>query len=328
MMKQVLLNLCVSLVSIVIFIFVLEVCVRFYFSQHLNYDFEMWRYAVELKEPIADPQLPFHHKPDRIGNYYGVEIKTNSGGLRNVELMIPKPIGIKRVLMLGDSFTLGWGVPFENTFSKRLEEKLHAKLKGYEVVNMGTGNYNSSMEVELFKRKGLLLEPDVVVLMYYVNDTEPTPRIGSASYHLLKQFYLTAYVNSRLKQLEMMNNGDDWLQEYYRKLYLPDTEGFRKGKESINELIRITSEKRIKLLIVNIPDLRRLRGYPFGFAKDLPQRLAAEGSIPFLDLLPYLEKYDGETLWVSKEDAHMNSLANSIVAEAIFNKLDSEKMLK
>jgi hypothetical protein len=288
----------------------------------------MWRYAKELKAPLPDSVLPFHHKSEKSGLYYGVELKTNSRGLRDIEYLTPKPKGVKRVLMLGDSFTLGWGVPFEDTFSKQLERLIFYRFSGYQVVNMGTGNYNSSMEVELFKQKGLALEPDIVVLMYYINDTEPTPEIDGFSYKLMRHIYLPAYTNSKLKQLGMMNSSDDWLQAYYKKNYKSDSPGFEKAKYSINELIRITSEKNIRLLIVNIPDLRRLKTYPFSFATELPQGLAVQNSIPFLDLLQSLQEYDGQVLWVSKDDSHMNQFANRITAEVIFEKMLKENMLR
>lgn len=321
MMRMILVNSCISVAAIIITFVVLEVGIRYHFSSHTNYDFEMWKYAVELKDPLADGALPFHHKPGKSGNYFGVEIKTNSLGLRNAEITVPKPPGTKRVLVLGDSFTLGWGVPFEDTYSRQLEKMLHTKSGAYEVVNMGTGNYNSSMEVELFKRKGLALDPDIVVLMYYINDTETTPEINSMSYHVMRHFYLPAYISARLKQLGMMNNEKDWLQAYYRKLYATNSEGFRRAKEAVNELVHITSERNIKLLVVNIPDLRRLKEYPFGFATALPEGLAKDNALPFIDLLLHLNKYDGQSLWVSKEDAHMNSAANNIAAKAIFEKI-------
>lgn len=96
------------MISIVLSFLVIEGG-RYCFSQNLNYDFEMWRYATELKESLSASVLPIHQKPGKSENYYGVEIKTNSEGLRDVEYKIPKPIGMKRILKPGDSFILGWG---------------------------------------------------------------------------------------------------------------------------------------------------------------------------------------------------------------------------
>lgn len=137
----------------------------------------------------------------------------------------------------------------------------------------------------------------------------------------MRHLYLLAYTSSKLKQLGMMNSSDDWLQAYYAKLYSPDYYGFRAAKYSINELIKITSENKIKLLIVNIPDLRRLKEYPFGFATELPKGLTEANSIPFLDLYSSFENHDEQSLWVSPEDPHMSKKANQLTAEAITNKI-------
>lgn len=55
-------------------------------------------------------------------------------------------------MFIGDSFTLGWGVHFDSTFSQLIQKDL--KSQSIETINLGIGNYNAVMEVELFKKKG------------------------------------------------------------------------------------------------------------------------------------------------------------------------------
>jgi len=81
------------------------------------------------------------------------------------------------------------------------------------------------------------------------------------------------------------------------------------------------------LLIVNIPDLRRLKNYPFAFATDHIRGLADTSNVPFLDLLPVFEKYSGESLWVGPKDPHMNAKANTLAADAIYEEIISEGFL-
>lgn len=318
-MKQTLYKIILVLLSIAFSLLICEVTIRCYYHFISNYDYEMWRYARELKQPLPYAELPFHHKPNVNGRYYGVDIKTNSFGLRDREFTVPKPSDRTRIVFLGDSFTLGWGVPFNDTCSKQLEKKLAIEKGTFEVVNMGIGNYNSSMEVELFKRKGLKLSPDTVVLMYYINDTEPTPKISSISYQIQKQSYLLGYLDTRVQQLKMMKKNDDWLLGYYKSIYSADSESKQKNVKAIRELIRLCDDRHIELLIVNIPDLRRLKNYPFSFATDHIRGLAEEAHVPFLDLLPVFDRYEAKSLWVSPDDPHMNSRANSLAAEAIYS---------
>jgi lysophospholipase L1-like esterase len=281
----------------------------------------MWRYAREIKQPLPYVELPFHHYPAKHGKYYGVEIKTNSIGLRDSDFNVPKPSGLKRVIFLGDSFTLGWGVPVNDTCAKLLEKKLNDVRNSFEVVNMGVGNYNSSMEVELLKRKGLALTPDMIVLMYYINDTEPTPVISRFKYLLHKHSYLVAYLTAMLSHINVNVKNSDILLDYYKDIYSADSKDVKQNSAAIHELVRICEAENIKLLIVNIPDLRRVRGYPFTFATDYIRSLAVGSRIPFLDLLPVFEKHEAKTLWVSPEDPHMNTKANFLAAEAVYGKI-------
>jgi lysophospholipase L1-like esterase len=215
----------------------------------------------------------------------------------------------------------------EATFSRQLEQMLNRDNKVAEVINMGVGNYNSAMEVELFKAEGLPLDPDLVVLMYYINDLEPTPALGSFSYWLQKHCYLLGFMRSKLKQLQLMGAGPDWLSSYYRQIYAADAPGRQQNSRSLRELVRICQERNIRLLMVNIPDLRRLEHYPFAYATEYIRGLAAENRVPFLDLLPVLEKYPGKALWVSAEDSHANGKANRLVGEALFNMIKADSLL-
>jgi hypothetical protein len=281
-----------------------------------GYDYEMWRYAAEIKEPLGDPRLPFAHLPNRRGTYYGAEIRTNGFGFRSPEITAAKPPGTTRVVVLGDSFTLGWGVPDDRTVCRQLEGLLNAGGRRVEVVNLGVGNYNTVMEVELFKRRGLPLDPDVVVLMYYINDTEETPRLTAFSL-LARHSYLLASLQDAWRRLALPRRGGDPLEAYYREIYRPDAPGRVAGSGALRELAELCRSRGIRLLAVNIPDLRRLRPYPFSFATDQVRQFAAANGVPFLDLLPTFSPHEERTLWVSSADPHMNAQASTLAAAEI-----------
>jgi lysophospholipase L1-like esterase len=82
---------------------------------------------------------------------YGVNISTNSLGFRSDrEYSQAKKENVTRILVIGDSITLGWGVNYKQTYPKLLENFLNkgSKDKQYEVINTGVGNYNSVNECE------------------------------------------------------------------------------------------------------------------------------------------------------------------------------------
>lgn len=105
---------------------------------------------------------------------FDVEITTTSQGFRDIrDYEVPKPKDTFRILMLGDSFTLGWGVQISETFSKNLEKSLGEKIKDkqsfstnkkIEVINAGYASGFTWDEAYLFtKERGLVYQPDLVI---------------------------------------------------------------------------------------------------------------------------------------------------------------------
>jgi lysophospholipase L1-like esterase len=327
-MKKILVNLTVLIIAVLITLLLGELTIRLLYRNIANYNMEMWRYASDLKKPLENERLPFHHYPNREGYYYGAQIRTNSMGFRSGEIAVAKPGDVKRILVLGDSFTLGWGVPFGETYSVLLEKYLNRQGNRSEVVNLGVGNYNSIMELELFKWKGLALNPDLVILMYYINDTEPTPtKTTSLKYRLLKHPYLVAFIFDRyIKLMPTMNKKYEW-KKYYSDLYDKASPALAANREALTELVGLCKTRNIPLLIANIPEMRILKEYPFPFATDFIRDIAQAGQVPFLDLLPELANEEVSTLWVTPEDPHANSKANAIIAKALYQKLMSEPSL-
>ncbi len=103
---------------------------------------------------------------------WDVQFKINSLGLRDYEYNKEKAEGVYRILMLGDSFTEGYGVEMEETFPKLLEKELNSKVeKGkFEVINAGITGYSPTLEYLYFRNYGLELKPDLVVLNFSMTD--------------------------------------------------------------------------------------------------------------------------------------------------------------
>ncbi|MBU0753602.1 MAG: SGNH/GDSL hydrolase family protein, partial [Planctomycetes bacterium] len=105
---------------------------------------------------------------------FDITYKINALGLRDdANLSKDKPIaGEKRILCLGDSFTLGYTVDRENLFADLLESKLNREGRHdhIEVINAGTEGYSSDQELLWLKEEGLAYHPDIVVMNFYQND--------------------------------------------------------------------------------------------------------------------------------------------------------------
>ena len=185
------------------------------------------------------------------------------------------------------------------------------------------------MEVELFKQKGLQFNPDYVILMFYINDAEPTPATTtSLKYRIIKNSYLVAFLFDRYVKLRAsFDEQFDW-KKYYGDLYNEDSPALQKNRAALKELADICRNKGMGLLFVSIPELRELREYPLAMATEFIRTVAVEEDVPFLDLLPVLRKYEPSSLWVSPEDPHANAKANGIIAEAILQKILAENLFE
>jgi lysophospholipase L1-like esterase len=106
--------------------------------------------------------------------YSNPAVHINSFGLRSPEVAVPKPAGTVRILLLGDSFTFGLRVRDEETFGRRLEERLRGAYGAapVEVVNAGVLSYCPLLEYLQYRHHLHILEPDLVVLNFDMSDVQ------------------------------------------------------------------------------------------------------------------------------------------------------------
>lgn len=135
--------------------------------------------ALRQKLYRSDPRLFFRLQPHlRIAqgpNPRIFDLRTNSLGLRDSEIELPKPPGRWRILALGDSCTFGSGAGQSDTWPAQLEAEL-AKALGAgraEVVNAGVPGYSTFQSLRFLQQDGLGLEPDAVVIPTSINDASP-----------------------------------------------------------------------------------------------------------------------------------------------------------
>ncbi len=89
-----------------------------------------------------------------------------------------KPPRVKRIISLGDSFTIGYEVDVGQTFSMVLEKQLEDAGYQVQVLNAGVSGFSTAEEALYLERELLKYEPDVVVLSYFINDLTDNVRTG------------------------------------------------------------------------------------------------------------------------------------------------------
>ena len=91
---------------------------------------------------------------------------TNSLGIRDKEYPFEKPLGVTRLVAIGDSFTWGYGVNDQDVYTEVLENLLPKT----EVINLGVTGYGIPQEFWYLKRLGVQFNPDIVLLAFFLND--------------------------------------------------------------------------------------------------------------------------------------------------------------
>ena len=163
-----LLNLGLVVVSVVVFLIISEICLGIFLPQA--------RYGYPQGLYMNDDKLDFKLTPNFTGIFESTEFKThtniNSKGLRDVEHDHKKPDGTFRIIGLGDSFTFGNGVEFNETYLSVLEKRLNAenKSRNYEIIKAGVPGYGTDNELAYLKNEGIKYDPDLVIVLYCLND--------------------------------------------------------------------------------------------------------------------------------------------------------------
>ncbi|MBW2244883.1 MAG: SGNH/GDSL hydrolase family protein [Deltaproteobacteria bacterium] len=317
-MKSFLKSLGLITATVLAYLVILEIAVRYVVDDGMQYDLEMWKYAKELKRVSSDPGIGHEHRPNSAAHLMGVDVTINSTGQRGIEFTRPKPDRTVRILMLGDSLTFGWGVENEHTVTGRLAS--HLRRGGpdldYEVVNAGVGNYNAAMSSHWMRARGMDFEPDLVVFNFSFNDAETTPqRMGGG---LAEWSYAYVYFRGRLGEVaRRVFGGADW-STYYRELYADDTAGWREAQEQLGLLAQFCKQQSVPLVLVNYPELHELDPYPLADVSNKIQALSRRLGLPYLDLLDAIRSERPEALWITPGDPHPNAYADSLIADALF----------
>lgn len=99
----------------------------------------------------------------------GVPVRTNELGLRDDPIADD---GARRILVLGDSCTFGWGVPQQAAYPQQLQQLLDHRYgaRRFRVINAGFPGYTSLEGLHYLRERGLALRPEIAVIAFGFND--------------------------------------------------------------------------------------------------------------------------------------------------------------
>jgi hypothetical protein len=122
-----------------------------------------------VARPRADDFLQFELRADQDELIFGRRFTTNALAMRDREYAPSKPEGTFRVLLVGSSIDMGWGVGTDETYENLLEDWLnaHASRRGlsrrFEVWNGAVAAYGPAQRLEAYRRRAARGAPDLVI---------------------------------------------------------------------------------------------------------------------------------------------------------------------
>jgi lysophospholipase L1-like esterase len=252
----------------------------------------------------------------------------NSRGYRDLERRIPAPAGTRRALCIGDSFTWGDGVLFDDTWPQRLE-RLLGRERGevWEAVNLGERGLNTVQEAAKLASEGFAYQPDVVIVGYVLNDSEdenaaearrqPVSAIRSLLDHSTLVRILRSRINATLENRRRVQD--------FRAMYAEGYPGWVAGRRALRTMAGLCRERGVPLVVAIFPLFANPldEDYPFAGIHAQVAQAAGEAGARVVDLLPFYRGLDWRYLAVDgARDEHPNEIAYRIAAQAIARVVD------
>ncbi len=356
LLKNILLLIAVALITLAF----LEVIVRIFFPQNLDYT-------------QFDSILMYRHIPGFEVKYSRQEfsntIKFNSKGLRDYEYSYGKPKGAYRILLLGSSFSQALQVQLNQTYENVLEKKLNENLGGkYEVINTAVGGWGTAQELFFLRTEGLKYKPDFILLDFSMRDitenavsplvsldngaiAEHIPvRASLAKKALLfcsRYSHLCSLVQTvLLSDLSKKPNAKKTVEKqglFYKNLSPESSKEIEKTFLLIKSVKDVADSNKIPLAMVIIPhreqvDDSKFREYAkensldekdveYGKIQKLAAEFASKNKIEAFDMLPYFRQKNINNTFYFSIDGHWNVQGHELAAELLYGYLTKNNFI-
>lgn len=316
-MKKIILNSTIVLISSLVTIIFIEGFLILKNRLIINYDIEMWRYSKLLKEKVKNPKINHIHKKNNTAILQKTKIRINNLGMRGDDINLENlDIYNDKVMILGSSIALGWGVEQDKIFTEVLKKKLYEE-KNQKVIffNTGTGNYNSQRYINSYFEYYSAIPKDKILILFFVNDTEILSNnygnFFTRNFHLGVLFwkYIQTFNDNLMKKT---------LREYYEEKYHKDYLGFKITLKNLEKLSNHCRDNNLECTIVMTPDIHNLKNYELKFIHTKMRKISKDLGFQYLDLLDEFIGIDSKSIWNEYNDPHPNARGHEIMANGIF----------
>jgi len=273
--------------------------------------------------------------------------RENRFGLRSFHVKEEKPSGVKRIVVLGDSFS--WGdqiTQLESTWPYVMEGLLRDGGLEVQVLNLAEPGFTTVNSAERLELLGWRFRPDLVILQYLLNDPLPSAPNGRAELPsapngraeseswlfpvwnlppeietVRRHSYLYTFLNDRNVSLQMKYR----FRDRYASLYDDEFIGWQECKRAMASMASGCQRRDLPMMMAVFPALQGALDERYQH-RDFHLKVmgvAHSLGIPAIDLTGALAAVDPDARrWQAAPwDAHPNveahALFGQVVAEAV-----------
>jgi lysophospholipase L1-like esterase len=269
--------------------------------------------------------LPYELVPGAHGMYAGVDVAINALGQRGPEYAREKPAGTFRVVALGDSLTFGYGAPQEGTWPAALERRLAqdpARLgaRAVQVMNLGVSGYNSADEALALEAKALDLDPDVIVVGYFLNDPQIAPLQDLQRLFREPEWWERSHLLRLVDAWHFARAKARFGNDAFRYLHDPQSERWRMVNAAFASMHRAASARHVPVVLATLP------AFPPGPTWDdyrwseLHARVLAaarEHGLDAIDTVPEFQADGRRPKDLAVDFEHPNAAGAEVIARAV-----------
>ncbi len=239
--------------------------------------------------------------------------QTNSWGYRDREWTVSDWQGKTTVAVVGDSLTAGWGIADP---ADRFSDVLAAELgSDYAVFNLGVPG--SSTPEQLDTLKALPVQPDVVIVQYFLNDIDYASLSLGLNLNitdippLAQESHLVDFVYARANA----GFGHDYWALHYAAYDNPAIWAVHEGE--LNAFADYVESIGARLIVVNFPNLQD-PVTSVAYVDRVAQVFEARGVTDILKLYDVAAAWQREDVIVSPRDAHPSVALHHYVGETLY----------
>ncbi len=275
---------------------------------------------------LAKPHLRVLHR-----NVYH---RTNSRGVRGPEYPAKPRPGVFRILVTGDSTTMGSGVLEQERYTQRLEERLGA---GYEVVNIGLSGLNIRGAIDRLTRHSKHYHSRLFVYGFSSNDIEgphyrtppmavPPAEFGRFYWSMIRSAETSrSYFLRYLIQWGLTRGAAGGQNHVLVENFLDNPRAWQAFTRGLDRFAQLSRARGVCGHVLIHPQFQQFdETHPFLPIYERVAKAALERGLsvtqPFDHFVEHAPKR-AKALWVSLFDPHPNRRGHELLADALHDDL-------